>query len=90
MKNYHDPKAKFIDYSGHRFNYLIVKGFSHINERGDRVWDCVCVKDGNFVKRTITNLKNKHIHSCGCYRSDVLRRNVSRQAKTMASRRCKK
>lgn len=58
---------------GLKFNRLTVEGFSHTDERGNRVWNCFC-DCGNLVKVPTVNLKGDRKKSCGCQTKEAVSR----------------
>ena len=54
---------------GQKFGMLTVKEFSHIDERGNALWLCLC-DCGNFTKSYGYNLKAGKSKSCGCIKGE--------------------
>lgn len=53
------------DFTGRRFGKLTVEAFAGYNERGERLWDCICCC-GNRSKVKSFDLMSGHVTSCGC------------------------
>lgn len=63
-------RGSFEDITGKRFGKLVVKQFSHRDDRSDIHWLCVC----DCGKLTVTNksaLKNGKTKSCGCFNNEM-------------------
>lgn len=63
---------KYKDLTGLRFGKLTVKCMSHINDRRDRCWCCIC-DCGKEVMVTGGNLLTNNTKSCGCYNDECKR-----------------
>lgn len=61
-------KGEFIDISGKRFGQLVA--IERLCVEGSRSkWKCLC-DCGKYTNATISNLRNGHTKSCGCYKSE--------------------
>jgi len=49
---------------GQRFTKLLVTGLAYTDERGNRVWECVCDCGGHILATTV-KLRHRY-KSCGC------------------------
>lgn len=59
--------------SGDKFGRLTVLRFSHSSGRGLRIWECRC-ECGNTVFAKALDLKRKAVRSCGCLRTEILKK----------------
>lgn len=69
--------AKLIDLTGHKYGRLTVIEFSHFKRspsgHKDAYWKCKC-DCGNVVIKPSGRLRNGNVRSCGCFRTDEIRR----------------
>src|SRR3990167_6210793 len=63
---------KKLNIVGKKFNRLFVKSFSHVNNKGNTVWNCLC-DCGKKIKVLGHRLTREHTKSCGCFKKDKLR-----------------
>lgn len=63
-----------LDLTGQRFGNLEVIERAGTNERGQALWMCKCHRCGNLRSFTATILRIGGATSCGCARSDQIRR----------------
>lgn len=63
-------KKKGLDISGVRYGRLVAIEKVGKNKSGNAIWNCKC-DCGNIVNVCISNLRNSHTKSCGCYAKDL-------------------
>lgn len=63
--------SRLIDLKGKVFSRLTVLEYSHINNNGGAMWNCIC-KCGNLTTSAASSLKDGRIKSCGCLRKEAL------------------
>lgn len=55
---------------GERFGRLVVNNFSHVDNRGQMFWECIC-DCGQTAIVCGSNLTSGQTRSCGCYQRDT-------------------
>lgn len=63
-----------LDLIGRRFERLTVLEFAGTTKRGQALWKCQC-DCGQEKIISACNLKNGHVRSCGCLRSEMMKKN---------------
>ncbi|MCK9569747.1 hypothetical protein M0R72_12460 [Candidatus Pacearchaeota archaeon] len=66
---------QFVDLAGKKFNRLTAIQRYSIDRSGSVVWECIC-DCGKQVKVRGSSLTTGHAKSCGCYKSDVKRKQM--------------
>ena len=66
---------RFIDYTGKKFEKLLVISFNGRNKWNESLWNCVC-DCGNSTVVKSRNLYTGKTKSCGCIRKGCNRKNV--------------
>ena len=62
---------------GERFGRLTVHDFSHINDKGNIFWECIC-DCGQIVTVCGGSLTSGNTKSCGCYSRDLTRKRFTK------------
>ena len=70
--------GKIVDITGHQYNRLTVLRYHGIVEQGSKrskraAWVCEC-ECGNIIIATSNALRKDNTTSCGCYKTEVVRR----------------
>jgi hypothetical protein len=77
-----------IDLTGQRFGRLTFLNVDHISSRGVACWVCQC-DCGNTTVATISNLRDGHTQSCGCWWRETITKHGhaarGRQSQTYSS-----
>ncbi len=89
-------KTLRIDRTGNKYGRLTVESFSHIGNRSQAFWNCIC-ECGSALAVSGGHLGSGHTLSCGCYLADknrerkthgeAARRNHSKEYNVWASMR---
>lgn len=58
------------DLTGKKFNRIKILSFSHMNKKHQSFWNCLCDCGKEFITRG-SHIKENHIMSCGCLRSEL-------------------
>jgi hypothetical protein len=67
---------KYIDFTGKKINrLLVIKPTNNRSPRGNIIWECKC-DCGKIVYLHSGKLSSKQTISCGCYRTEILRKNA--------------
>jgi hypothetical protein len=64
---------RVVDITGQRFGRLSVIARSANTKSGKAKWECVC-DCGNHIVATGVDLRNRHTQTCGCTRSESIRK----------------
>lgn len=69
--------SRWVDITGQKFNRLLVLRFVGVTGTNDNyaVWECLC-DCGNVDNYKASNLKRGDAQSCGCHKSDSLRKRL--------------
>jgi len=67
------PRKNLI---GEQFGRLKVIKFSHINKRGNAIWECLC-SCNNKVYLSSWHLSSENTKSCGCLSKDIHRKIIN-------------
>lgn len=68
------------DFTGITFNRLTVTSYAYTKNR-QRYWNCICKCGNNHVTNT-TGLKHGYVTSCGCARTEALRKGIHKSCNT--------